>query len=112
LKKSDKIKNIHQRIRREWETIDVMIKYYCKKNHLKKELLCSECKELHEYAYQRLINCPFEEDKPVCSNCKVHCYKKDMREQVRKIMRFSGPRMLLNHPYLAIRHLIDEKLSK
>ena len=39
------------RIKREKETIDLMIKIYCNKNHKSKEdELCSECKELLEYA--------------------------------------------------------------
>ena len=31
---------------------------------------------------------------------------------MREVMRFAGPRMLWRHPYLAIRHLIDEKKRK
>ena len=49
--------------------------------------------------------CPFMETKTFCSQCKVHCYKKDKREQIRKVMRFSGPRMLVYHPVMAICHL-------
>jgi hypothetical protein len=30
-----------------------------------------------------------------------------MREQVRVVMRRAGPRMLLRHPLLGIRHLLD-----
>ena len=30
------------------------------------------------------------EQKTFCANCKVHCYKPEMREQIRKVMRFSG----------------------
>jgi hypothetical protein len=30
-----------------------------------------------------------------------------MRERIREVMRYSGPRMLLSHPLMAIRHLID-----
>ncbi len=26
-----------------------------------------------------------------CSNCRVHCYSPDMRQQIKKVMRFSGP---------------------
>ena len=45
---------------------------------------------------------PFMETKTFCSQCKVHCYKKDKREQIRKVMRFSGPRMLVYHPIMAV----------
>ncbi|MCL4190388.1 MAG: nitrous oxide-stimulated promoter family protein, partial [Thermoguttaceae bacterium] len=30
-----------------------------------------------------------------------------MRERIRAVMRFSGPRMMLRHPLLALRHQID-----
>jgi len=28
---------------------------------------------------------------------------------MREVMRFAGPRMMWRHPYLAIRHLLDER---
>ncbi len=74
--------------------------------------MCPECNALFDYAMKRLDHCPYGEHKPVCVHCPIHCYKKDMREQVRIVMRFAGPRMLARHPYLAIRHLIDEKFAK
>jgi hypothetical protein len=30
-----------------------------------------------------------------------------MREKVKEVMRYSGPRMLLHHPILALRHVFD-----
>jgi hypothetical protein len=30
-----------------------------------------------------------------------------MRGQVREVMRYAGPRMLLRHPVLAVLHLLD-----
>jgi hypothetical protein len=30
-----------------------------------------------------------------------------MREQVRAVMRFSGPRMLVSHPVLSALHILD-----
>ena len=32
-----------------------------------------------------------------------------MRERVRQVMRYAGPRMLLRHPILALLHLRDER---
>lgn len=60
-----------------------------------------------DYAHQRLERCKFGEDKPSCTRCPVHCYKPAMREQIRQVMRYSGPRMLLHDPIMAIRHLWD-----
>jgi hypothetical protein len=87
-----------------------MIDYYCSKNH--RGFLCGDCSELKDYALKRLLLCPYEDEKPVCSNCTVHCYKPDMRQRVKVVMRYSGPRMLMKHPYLAVMHLIDEKIYK
>ncbi|MGN0478669.1 MAG: nitrous oxide-stimulated promoter family protein, partial [Hominenteromicrobium sp.] len=56
--------------------------------------------------------CPFMETKTFCSNCKVHCYKPEMREKIREVMRFSGPRMIFRHPVTAIRHVIETKKEK
>ena len=50
------------------------------------------------------------ETKTFCSNCKVHCYRPDMRERIRAVMRFSGPRMLLYHPITGIRHFLDNRM--
>lgn len=52
------------------------------------------------------------ETKTFCSNCRVHCYKPAMREKIRQVMRFSGPRMLFYHTMLAIRHVVESKREK
>jgi hypothetical protein len=52
------------------------------------------------------------ESKTFCSNCKVHCYKPEMREKIREVMRFSGPRMILHHPITSIRHVIESNKEK
>lgn len=96
---------------REKETVSLMIRLYCRKNHGGNEL-CPECAALEAYARQRSEKCPFMETKTFCSNCKVHCYKKDMREKIREVMRFSGPRMIFHHPVMAIRHVIESKKEK
>ncbi len=96
---------------REKETVSVMIAIYCRKKHSKK-VLCPECAALDAYARLRSDKCPFMETKTFCSNCRVHCYRKDMREKIREVMRFSGPRMIFRHPILAIRHVIETKKEK
>ena len=99
-----------RRVAREWKTIQAMIRIYCRNLHGKRGALCGECEEIRLYAERRLEKCPFAEEKPTCVKCPVHCYEASMRERVRQVMRFSGPRMLLVHPILALRHLRDEKL--
>ncbi len=30
-----------------------------------------------------------------------------MREKIRRVMRYAGPRMLLRHPVMALLHMVD-----
>ncbi len=101
------IANENRRIRREKKTIGIMIKIYCNAHHHTKEKLCDECQDLLDYALLRVDGCPFANNKPTCEKCLVHCYKPEKREKIRVVMRYAGPRMIWNHPILAILHLID-----
>lgn len=104
---------IQSKRERERYIVSQMIALYCKKKHGSQNgALCKECQTLKEYAWQRSEKCPFMETKTFCSNCKVHCYKPAMREQIREVMRFSGPRMMLYHPVLAVRHVIESRKEK
>ena len=103
------------RLKRERRTIKVMIEIYCRGHHRSEETLCTECQALYAYGMRRIEKCPFQADKPTCAKCTVHCYKADMREQVRRVMRYSGPRMMIYCPFLAILHCKDQiafKLKK
>ena len=100
---------VEKKRKKEQYVVEEMIRLYCRKNHTdgkKTGQMCPECQALSDYAKQRSEKCPFMEQKTFCANCKVHCYKPQMREEIRKVMRFSGPRMLLYHPFLATWHLI------
>ena len=96
----------------EKKIVALMIRLYCKKKHGTKKELCADCQALCDYAMLRSDKCPFMETKTFCSNCKVHCYKADMREKVREVMRFSGPRMIFHHPVMAVLHVIESKREK
>ena len=106
------MKTVESKREKEKRIVGEMIKLYCKKQHKVKKGLCPECQALKEYAELRSDKCPFMENKTFCSNCKVHCYKKEMREKIRQVMRFSGPRMIFHHPVMAINHLIQSKKEK
>lgn len=126
---------------REQETVSQMIALYCKGNHsahrsapprerggemqqVRKGAalrergsgerwdLCPECAELEAYAHARSERCPFMEEKTFCSNCTVHCYRPEMRERIRTVMRYAGPRMLFHHPVMAIRHMIESQRER
>jgi len=100
------------RMAREARTVEAMIALYCRAQHgsaqhSSADALCAECGELLDYARMRLDKCPYQEGKTTCARCPVHCYQPAMREKVRAVMRYAGPRMLLRHPLMALLHLID-----
>lgn len=100
------------RIKREELTIRKMIELYCRDKHNSKNGLCEKCKNITDYADRKLSKCMFGENKPICVDCPVHCYRSNEREYIREIMRYAGPRMILSHPMMAIMHKIDQKLSQ
>lgn len=106
------MKTVEDKRVREKQLVSQMIALYCRKNHKYKKDLCNDCKSFKEYAEMRIDKCPFMETKTFCSNCKVHCYKPQMREQIRAVMRFSGPRMIFYHPIIAVRHVRESKKEK
>ena len=95
----------------EKKTVRIMIGIYCRgQKHLKKEerpakdALCPDCQALWEYTAARIEHCPRMAEKTFCSCCPVHCYKPDMQQKIRLVMRYAGPRMLLVRPADALRH--------
>ncbi len=112
------------RIEREKKVIGRMVAIYCHRhhgrpadskatsghhgNHSDRDSLCDDCRELLEYARQRLDRCPHGNRKPSCRKCTIHCYSSARRQQMQAVMRYVGPRMLFLHPLTAIRHLLDE----
>ncbi len=108
--------SIEKKRQKEQRVVEEMIRLYCQKNHKEYDKttgkMCPSCQELSDYARLRSQKCPFMEEKTFCANCKVHCYKPDMRDKIKAVMRYSGPRMILHHPVAAVRHLILTKREK
>ena len=92
----------------EFKTVGVMVDLYCRDHHGSKDNLCDDCKELLNYVRRRLEKCPVKNNKPKCSKCPVHCYKPDMREKIKAVMQYSGPRMIYRHPILTGKHLLNK----
>jgi hypothetical protein len=99
------------RILREQRTIEVMTGMYCRAHHTSYGRHCPECRNLLNYALICIDRCPFKADKPACLKCPVHCYKPHMREKIRKVMRYAGPRMIIRHPVLSLLHFLDGRTS-
>lgn len=96
---------------RESQTIRAMVYMYCQGQRHTGVAggCCNSCADLLNYAYERLGRCVFGENKPVCAKCPIHCYRPERRAQITAVMRYSGPRMFLRHPLLAVRHLVNER---
>lgn len=96
----------HPRLMREQQTVSAMIRLYCQHHH--QDPHCRHCRQLRDFAHQRLRRCRYGHGhKPTCANCNIHCYAPAMRKQIQQVMKWSGPRMLLRHPWLTLRHLLD-----
>ena len=104
-----------KKIKYEKAMIFYMIKLYCIHNHkdyqkihnktFGSKSICKECEELYNYACERTNKCRFIKSKTFCSACESHCYKKDMKEKIKKIMSYSGKRMIIHHPIAAFKHV-------
>lgn len=91
------------RIEKEKRIAGIMIRLYCKRQgHY--PVLCPECRALLEYACARLSRCPYGDGKGACKRCRTHCYRPEMRAEIRRVMRYAGPRMLLYAPGEVLRH--------
>jgi hypothetical protein len=95
------------RLAREWKTLAAMVRIYCRDQHHPDGGFCATCAQFLGYANARLERCQFSPDKPTCARCPVHCYQRERREQVRRIMRYAGPRMMWEHPVMTVRHWLD-----
>lgn len=96
------------RLAREYLTMHHMVELWCHDHHTAMvSHPCPDCAAFLEYANRRLQKCPYGQDKPTCSNCPVHCYKQAPREFAKDVMRYSGPRMMARHPWLALLHVLD-----
>jgi hypothetical protein len=99
-------------MKREAKTVSVMIAIYCRAHHNSHGQLCPECQQLHDYAMLRLEKCPYQEGKTTCAKCPTHCYKKVIRQKIREVMRYSGPRMFHRHPIATLYHFLDGRRKK
>jgi hypothetical protein len=105
--KESTIAGRHPCLTRENKTIAAMIRMQCRARHHTSDGLCPDCHELLTYARDRLSRCPYQGGKTTCARCVIHCYKPEMRDKIRAMMRYAGPRMIYRHPLLAFYHLID-----
>ena len=107
-------KKIQKKRQGEIQLVSKMIELYCRGKHqrLYNKKLCHECQGLMDYARLRIEHCPFIESKTFCNTCKVHCSANQMRQKIKEVMRYSGPRMVFSHPIVCIRHAFSTLSQK
>lgn len=96
-------------LREEAETLRAMTGLYCRDRHGtsgRPGELCPGCEAFLAYALKRLACCPYGAKKPVCAKCRIHCYRAAEKADARRIMAYAGPRLMLSHPILTVKHLI------
>ena len=91
------------RTNHETRTVARMLALYCAAHHHGPPL-CESCDELLRYAHGKIERCTHGDEKPTCRRCSIHCYGPVHRERIRAVMRYAGPRMLLRHPLVVLRH--------
>ncbi len=108
----------------EQKILSLMLNIYCKKNHkhrIKEDCdnlnrlhkgLCDDCHELLLYAIQRHEKCPRKDVKTFCNTCPIHCYTPQKREEIKKVMKFSGKWMIFYHPLISISHIVNTLKEK
>jgi len=67
--------------------------------------LCPRCARLCMHALTKRTACPLN-PKPSCKHCPQHCYHPTYRAQIREVMRFAGPRIILRGRLDLLVHLL------
>lgn len=91
------------KIEKDKQIVLYMISLYCRHKE-GNAALCTSCQKILEYATIRLQHCRYGVQKPTCKKCPIHCYRSDMRLAMQKVMRYAGPRMIIHHPWISIKH--------
>ena len=100
-----------RRIQEEKWLVEQMIHLYCRQQEGHTQL-CPNCRKLLVYAHYRLDKCHYGGKKPTCKKCPTHCYQPEMKEKIKKVMRWAGPRMILHHPLATVKHLLREMVVR
>ncbi|KWZ79082.1 nitrous oxide-stimulated promoter family protein [Anaerococcus tetradius] len=94
-----------KKLKEEYIIVCEMIDLYHRKNDSFSD---DEISELKAYVKSKLSSCIHGSSKLFCSYCKIHCYEPARREQIREIMKFSGPRFIFYRPGMSIKHLLHK----
>lgn len=90
------------------KTLEAIGLIYCRAHHesaSKDEAgLCPSCREAVDATLERAQNCPNDHDGN-CQDCDIKCQRGEAQERIKRIMRYSAPRMLFRHPLMTFEYL-------
>lgn len=96
----------------EIKAVTEMIGIFCQDVHKTDGVeLCPECEELLEYIKKRVNSCPRMAEKTLCSECRTHCYAPNRQQRIKQIMHYSGSKLALRSPVMAVRRKITHWIS-
>lgn len=89
-------------------TLEAMGHLYCRAHHAATNRdstgLCADCRNVVETTLQRTRACPHGHHHN-CEDCATKCHSEECAKQIRALMAYSAPRMLLKHPLMTLRYL-------
>lgn len=102
------LKEIMKKPAEDRRTVEAIGQIYCKGNHGGAERdsggLCAECREAIELTIRRAEACPHGHTGN-CEDCHTHCQHGRAQENIKRMMRYSAPRMAYRHPVMTFRYL-------
>lgn len=106
--------DIAKKRQEEKRIMTMMMKLYCRgKKHPTGGIdLCPHCAALLHYAHSRTDRCPRMAEKTFCSRCPAPCYEPAWREEIRIMMRYAAPRLLLRRPIPVVKHMLAPEARK
>ena len=96
------------------KTLEAIGRIYCVAHHdSAKDTsgLCPSCRDTVDATLARTEACPFGHESN-CQDCKVHCQRGEAQARIRKMMRYSAPRMALRHPLMTAEYLRKKRLAR
>ncbi len=88
---------------------------YCRGNHDSAirgaDGMCPECRNAIEATLERAAACPYGHESN-CEDCRTHCQRGEAQQEIKRIMRYAAPRMVVRHPLMTATYLKRKLRSK
>lgn len=106
------MKNTH--VDKDRRTLEAIGRIFCSNHHegVKDAAgLCPSCRSTIDDTLERAAACPYGHDTN-CEDCHVHCQRGEAQVRIREIMRYSAPRMAIQHPVMTLEYLRKKRKAR